>query len=86
MIGYNVHRSTTNGSLYVKTSAALVTPLTYSESSVAGSTTCYYPTTAVDPADVKREYSSLLPPTFSDSSRTWESLVKQTLHVLRIPR
>jgi len=58
VIGYNVYRSTTNGGPYVKINATLVTPLTYTDSSVAGSTTYYYVTTAVDPAGVESEYSN----------------------------
>jgi len=58
VIGYNVYRSTTNGGPYVKINTTLVSPLTYTDSSVASSMTYYYVATAVDPAGVESEYSN----------------------------
>lgn len=46
--GYNVYRSTTSGTGYVKINGALVTALTYTDSAVQSATTYYYVTTAVD--------------------------------------
>ena len=46
--GYNVYRSTTSGTGYVKINGALVAALTYSDSTVQSATTYYYVTTAVD--------------------------------------
>ena len=46
--GYNVYRSTTSGSGYVKVNAALVPSMSYTDSSVQNNTTYYYVTTAVD--------------------------------------
>jgi len=45
--GYNVYRSTTNGSNYAKINTALLTALTYVDSTVQNGT-YYYVTTAVD--------------------------------------
>ncbi len=53
-----MYHSTTNGGPYVKINTTLVNPLTYTDSSVASSTTYYYVTTAVDPANVESEYSN----------------------------
>jgi hypothetical protein len=57
VVGYNIYRSTTKGGLYVKINAPLVTPLTYTDSSVATSTTYYYVATSVDPAGVESVHS-----------------------------
>jgi hypothetical protein len=46
--GYNVYRSTTNGSGYNKISSGLVGALTYADTTVQGGTTYYYVVTAVD--------------------------------------
>jgi hypothetical protein len=46
--GYNVYRSTVNGSGYVKINTSLVTLLAYTDSNVQNGTTYYYVTTAVD--------------------------------------
>ena len=46
--GYNVYRSTSNGSGYVKINTSLVSGLTYTDSSVTSGTTYFYVTTAVD--------------------------------------
>jgi hypothetical protein len=57
VVGYNIYRSTTNGGPYVKINATLVTPLTYTDSSVANSTTYSYVATSVDPAGVESVHS-----------------------------
>src|SRR5208283_231146 len=46
--GYNVYRSTTNGSGYTKINSGLVAGLTYDDTSVQSGTTYYYVATAVD--------------------------------------
>jgi len=56
--GYNIYRGTIDGGPYVKINAALVSPLTYTDSSVASSTTYYYVTTAVDSSGVESVYSN----------------------------
>ncbi|HKW31487.1 MAG TPA: hypothetical protein VJN92_00670 [Candidatus Acidoferrum sp.] len=40
--GYNVYRSPTSGSGYVKINSSLVSGLTYADSNVTGRTTYYY--------------------------------------------
>jgi hypothetical protein len=56
--GYNVYRSTTNGSGYVKINSSLVTALTYADSAVLNGTTYYYVTTAVDSTGAESSYSN----------------------------
>jgi hypothetical protein len=56
--GYNVYRSTTNGSGYAKINSALVPGLTYTDSTVAASTTYYYVATAVDGSGEESTYSN----------------------------
>jgi fibronectin type 3 domain-containing protein len=56
--GYNVYRSTTNGSGYAKVNSSLVGGMTYSDSSVQGGTTYYYVTTAVDSSGTESAYSN----------------------------
>jgi HYDIN/CFA65/VesB-like, Ig-like domain/Cep192 domain 4/Abnormal spindle-like microcephaly-assoc'd, ASPM-SPD-2-Hydin len=46
--GYNVYRSTTNGSGYSKINGSLVSGVSYSDTAVQNGTTYYYVTTAVD--------------------------------------
>jgi len=46
--GYNIYRSTTNGSGYLKINAAMVAALTYLDNTIQSGTTYYYVTTAVD--------------------------------------
>jgi hypothetical protein len=46
--GYNVYRSTVNGSLYARVNAVLVGGLAYTDSAVQSGTTYYYVATAVD--------------------------------------
>jgi fibronectin type 3 domain-containing protein len=57
VVGYNIYRGTTDGGPYTRI-ATLITPLNYTDSSVASSTTYYYVTTAVDSAGVESEYSN----------------------------
>jgi fibronectin type 3 domain-containing protein len=46
--GYNIYRSTTNGSGYAKINSNLVASLSYNDSTVQSGTTYYYVATAVD--------------------------------------
>jgi fibronectin type 3 domain-containing protein len=46
--GYNVYRSTTNGSGYAKINSGLVPSVTYNDTTVQSGTTYYYVVTAVD--------------------------------------
>ena len=46
--GYNVYRSTTSGSGYAKINSALITGVTYSDTTVQSGTTYYYVVNAVD--------------------------------------
>ncbi len=55
--GYNVYRSTTNGSGYVKI-ASLGLVLAYTDSSVANGTTYFYVTTAVDSTGAESGFSN----------------------------
>jgi hypothetical protein len=48
LAGYNVYRSTTSGSGYVKVNSSLVTPSAYTDNSVTNGTTYYYVVAAVD--------------------------------------
>jgi len=57
VVGYNIYRGTADGGPYTRI-ATLITPLNYTDSSVASSTTYYYVTTAVDSAGVESEYSN----------------------------
>jgi hypothetical protein len=57
--GYNVYRSTTNGSGYAKINTALVSGVSYTDSSTLQSgTTYYYVTTAVDSSSNESSYSN----------------------------
>lgn len=56
--GYNVYRSTTNGSGYAKINSSLVTVLTYTDSTVLSGATYYYVTTAVDSTGAESGYSN----------------------------
>jgi len=46
--GYNIYRSTSSGSGYVKLNTSLINALTYSDGSVSSGTTYFYVATAVD--------------------------------------
>jgi hypothetical protein len=56
--GYNVYRSTTNGSGYAKLNSTLVATVDYTDSAVQNSTTYYYVTTAVDSSGNESAYSN----------------------------
>jgi hypothetical protein len=56
--GYNVYRSTTNGSGYVKLNSSLVGGLSYIDSNLQSATTYYYVTTAVDGNGNESVYSN----------------------------
>jgi hypothetical protein len=56
--GYNVYRSTTNGSGYVKINTSLIAGLTYTDASVTSGTTYYYVTTAVDSSGNESTFSN----------------------------
>jgi hypothetical protein len=56
--GYNVYRSTTSGSGYIKINSSLVTPVSYTDSSVSNSTTYFYVTTAVDGSGNESSFSN----------------------------
>jgi len=56
--GYNVYRSTTSGTGYSKINGSLVTPVSYTDSTVASSATYYYVTTAVDGSGNESAFSN----------------------------
>ncbi|HUN62514.1 MAG TPA: choice-of-anchor D domain-containing protein [Candidatus Sulfotelmatobacter sp.] len=56
--GYNVYRSTTNGSGYTKINSALVSGVTYSDTTVQSATTYYYVLTAVNSTGEESAYSN----------------------------
>ena len=56
--GYNVYRSTTSGSGYVKINSSLLPGLTYTDSNVQSATTYYYVSTAVDSSGTESSYST----------------------------
>jgi hypothetical protein len=56
--GYNVYRSTASGGPYSRVNNSLVSGLSYTDSSVAASTTYYYVTTSVTSAGVESGYSN----------------------------
>lgn len=56
--GYNVYRSTTSGSGYVKLNSSLVSGLTYTDSNLLSATTYYYVTTAADGSGNESAYSN----------------------------
>ena len=59
VVGYNVYRSTTSGSGYSKINSALVSGVSYTDSSTLTSgTTYYYVTTAVDSSGNESAYSN----------------------------
>jgi fibronectin type 3 domain-containing protein len=55
--GYNVYRSTVNGSGYVKINASPVTELNYIDATVVDGQTYYYVTTSVDDSGDESGYS-----------------------------
>ena len=56
--GYNVYRGTVSGGPYTKINSALVTALTYTDSTVQNGTTYYYVTTAVDSGGTESVHSN----------------------------
>jgi len=56
--GYNIYRSTVNGSSYIKINSSLLTGLTYNDASVQSGSTYYYVTRAVDAAGNESSYSN----------------------------
>lgn len=57
--GYNVYRTTTAGSGYVKINAALVTGTSYTDTTVSGGQTYFYVTTAVDSGNNESAFSNV---------------------------
>ena len=58
LAGFNVYRSATSGSGYVKINSSLVSGMTYTDSNVSGGTTYFYVTTAVDSTGNESAYSN----------------------------
>jgi len=58
VVGYNVYRSTVNGSSYVMINSGLVTTVSYTDSAVQSGTTYYYVTTAVDSNGLESAFSN----------------------------
>jgi hypothetical protein len=58
--GYNVYRSTVNGSNYTKISSSAVSSLTYTDPTVAAGQTYYYVTTSVDNSGDESGYSEVV--------------------------
>ena len=56
--GYNVYRSTTSGSGYVKINTSLVSGLAYTDANVTSGTTYFYVTTAVDSTGLESAFSN----------------------------
>jgi fibronectin type 3 domain-containing protein len=57
--GYNIYRSTVNGSGYTKITPSPVSGLTYTDATVAASTTYYYVATSVDGSGDESGYSEV---------------------------
>jgi fibronectin type 3 domain-containing protein len=55
--GYNVYRSTTSGTGFVKINSSAVGGLTYTDASVSNAQTYYYVTTSVDGSGDESGYS-----------------------------
>jgi fibronectin type 3 domain-containing protein len=58
LVGYNVYRSTTSGSGYVKQNSSLLTTSDYTDVNVSVGTTYYYVVTAVDTGGLESVYST----------------------------
>jgi hypothetical protein len=59
--GYNVYRSTVNGTLFARVNATQVTGLAYTDSTVQNGVTYYFVTTAVDPIGGESIFSNQVP-------------------------
>ncbi|MFK8011353.1 MAG: pre-peptidase C-terminal domain-containing protein [Marinicellaceae bacterium] len=70
LAGYNVYRSTSSGSGFVKLNNSLVNTSNYSDSSVALDTQYYYRTTAADNSGNESSNSSQISVTSLDNSQT----------------
>ena len=57
LAGYNIYRSTTSGSGYIKLNSSLLTSPDYTDVNVSSETTYYYVVTAVDTGDLESVYS-----------------------------
>jgi len=57
LAGYNLYRSTTSGSGYIKANSVLITDTNYHDSSLTNGTTYYYVITAVDNFNNESDYS-----------------------------
>jgi hypothetical protein len=58
LAGYNIYRSTTSGSGYVKLNSLLLSSSNYTDNSVTNGTTYYYVVTAVDTSNNESAHSS----------------------------
>lgn len=56
--GYNVYRSTVSGSGYTRINSAMISLLTYTDTSVQNGTTYYYVTTSVDSTGMESAFSN----------------------------
>jgi fibronectin type 3 domain-containing protein len=56
--GYNIYRSTTSGSGYVKLNSSLNVSTAYTDNSVVAGATYFYVTTAVDSSGNESSYSN----------------------------
>jgi fibronectin type 3 domain-containing protein len=56
--GYNIYRSTTSGSSYTKLNTTLISPVSYTDSTVVNGKTYYYVTTGVDSTGAESAYSN----------------------------
>jgi len=56
--GYNIYRSTTSGSGYVKITGSLLPTTSYTDSTVQGGTTYFYVATAVDNTGTESAFSN----------------------------
>jgi fibronectin type 3 domain-containing protein len=56
--GYNIYRSTVNGSGYTKLNSSLLSGLTYTDTTVVAGQTYYYVSTAVDSSGDESSFSN----------------------------
>ena len=68
--GYNVYRSTTSGSDYIKLNGTLLSSSNYTDDSVANGTIYYYVVTAVSTGSMESDYSNETSATPSNPSAT----------------